>query len=160
MRPIYNSVRITNHRDIKSVDRDPIYAQVLPNGTTTNGTATSYNNFNGGRYTKQNQMSSATTSVATRNHVMMGLGGVKMPTHKHRQSLLNVPFVDRNTARDIRSCERDYSADLSTATSIANTITTPAVIKAPKSKLRHFASSVSSTIAETMPNGNLKLFNF
>lgn len=96
MRPIYNSVRLTNNRDIKSVDRDPIYAQVLSNGQQ-----------NGQPYAGQQP---ATVSGSGRSNVIMGLGGHKQSSHKHRQSLLNVPFVDSTVSRDIRSCEREYTA--------------------------------------------------
>ena len=130
MRPIYNSVRIANHqRDIKSVDRDPIYAQVLANGMV-NGVAPSANSR---AYKTQVLLNGGQTNNAApnnRSHVLMGVSAAAQKpyssvsaaytSHKHRQSLLNVPFMNdsRGVTRDIRSCEREYAlADLSVASS-------------------------------------------
>lgn len=109
MRPIYNSVRIANQRDIKSVDRDTIYSQA----TVPNNVA---------QYVPSEQI--CNTAQIGRNTVIMGLGH-KNSTHKHRQSLMNAPFIQNASAvnsRDIRSCEREYvPADHSSNLSQNNT---------------------------------------
>lgn len=133
MRPIYNSVRIGNSRDIKSVDRDPIYAQVMANGTCR-------------AYSKPvatNNGQPQCNSTSTRSNVLMSLTGHgKQTAHKQRQSLLNVPFVERVAARDIRSCERDYAAETE------NSALSSSVVKGQKKRTLNTNENMNQLIIE------------
>lgn len=176
MRPIYNSVRINNHnhqRDIKSVERDPIYAQLINTNNSTNRAQYAKPNL-----TINEIMSSlpgpppplppppppppsSQAQQSTRPQVIMGLGAhTKMfssvsaaasAQSRHRQSLLNVPFMESGpmVRRDIRSCEREVMPNISTMISV-----TPNASKAPQPQVQQLpvkSSSKSGITSLTVP---------